>query len=69
VRRSNGIHDSQIAAELNQIGGIETLLTSYGVVPHHGLHGKGPKLKWLPADKQDYAWAKLFAKLDIQIGK
>jgi hypothetical protein len=68
VRRSNGIHDSQIAAELNQIGGLETLRTSYGVVPSHWLEGRGPKLKWLPADKKDYAWSALFLKLHIKVG-
>ncbi len=68
VRRSNGIHDGQIAAELNQIGGLETLRTSYGVVPQHWLEGKGPKLKWLPADKKDYAWSALFLKLGIKVG-
>ncbi|HZM06585.1 MAG TPA: hypothetical protein VFC44_26595 [Candidatus Saccharimonadales bacterium] len=68
VRRSNGVHDSQIAVELNQVGGLETLRTSYGVVPLHWLQGKGPKLKWLPIKKEDYAWAKLFAKLGLKIG-
>jgi hypothetical protein len=68
VRRSNGIHDSQIAAELNQIGGLETLRTSYGVVPQHWLEGKGPKLKWLPADRKDYAWSALFLKLGLKVG-
>jgi hypothetical protein len=67
VRRSNGIHDSQIAVELNQIGGLETLRTSYGVVPQHWIEGKGPKLKWLPPQKEDYAWAKLFAKLNLKV--
>ena len=68
VRRSNGVHDSQIAVELNQVGGLETLRTSYGVVPLHWLQGKGPKLKWLPIKKEDYAWAKLFAKLGLKVG-
>jgi hypothetical protein len=56
VRRSNGIHDSQIAVELNQIGDLETLRTSYGVVPPEWLLGKGPKLTWLPSDPAKYAW-------------
>ena len=68
VNRSNGVHDSQTAAELNQVGGLETLRESYGVIPQHWLHGKGPKLKWLPAEKEDYAWAKLFTKLGLKVG-
>jgi len=68
VNRSNGVHDSQTAAELNQVGGLETLRESYGVIPQHWLHGKGPKLKWLPAEKKDYAWAKLFTKLASRSG-
>jgi hypothetical protein len=68
VNRSNGVHDSQTAAELNQVGGLETLRESYGVIPQHWLHGKGPKLKWLPAEKKDYAWAKLFTKLGLKVG-
>jgi hypothetical protein len=68
VRRSIGKGDSQIAVELNQIGGLETLRTSYGVVPQHWLDGKGPHLKWLPAKKEDYAWSALFLKLGLQVG-
>jgi hypothetical protein len=69
VRRSNGIGDSQIAIELNQVGGLETLRTSYGVVPQHWLDGKGPHHKWLPAKKEDYAWNALFTKLGLKVGE
>lgn len=61
VRRSWGIDDSQIAFELHQIGGIETLRTSYGMVPLAWRQGKGPKYPWIPTSGP--AWAELIAKL------
>ncbi len=61
VRRSWGIEDSQIAFELHQIGGIETLRTSYGMVPQAWREGKGPKYPWIPASGP--AWADLIKKL------
>ena len=48
VRRSWGIGDSQIAWEINQIGGVQTLQQSYGGIPPHWVSGEGPKLRWLP---------------------
>jgi hypothetical protein len=56
VERSNGKNDSQIAVEINHIGGLETLRTSYGVTPIEWLEGKGPKLTWLPQDRTKCAW-------------
>jgi hypothetical protein len=61
VRRSWGIGDSQIAFELHQVGGIETLRTSYGMVPQAWLEGKGPKYPWIP--ESGPAWADLIKKL------
>ena len=60
-RRSHGISDAQICAEINQIGGTRTLEISYGIVPPSWLGGKGPKLTLLPADRRNYAWANLLA--------
>ncbi|MEY4199472.1 MAG: hypothetical protein RLZZ265_1212 [Verrucomicrobiota bacterium] len=49
VRRSNGASDSQIAWEINHVGGVHTLESVYGGVPPHWIQGKGPKLSWLPS--------------------
>jgi hypothetical protein len=68
ARRSWGIPDSQIAWELNQIGGLDTLRISYGGVPPSWLDGRGPKLTWLPEKKEDYAWHALFLKLGLKVG-
>ena len=57
VRRSWRIGDPQIAWEINQTGGVQTLQQSYGGIPPHWLQGKGPKLKWLPKGKP--AWSAL----------
>ena len=54
-QRSWGIPDSQIAWEINQIGGVGTLQQSYGGVHPHWIDGKGPKLLWLPR-KGKPAW-------------
>jgi len=64
VRRSHGISDSQIATEINQIGGLETLRDSYGVCPQSWLDGKGPKLPWIP--ESGPCWAKLMLTLGKQ---
>lgn len=48
VRRSNGISDTQIAWEINHIGGVGTLEKSYGGVPQHWRDGKAPRLSWFP---------------------
>jgi hypothetical protein len=56
VRRSWGIPDTQIAAEINHTGGVEALRISYGVIPPAWLEGKGPKITWLPKDPSKYAW-------------
>ena len=61
VRRSWGILDSQIAWEINQISGTQTLQTAYGGVPPHWIDGKGPKLPWLPKGKP--AWSALMQKI------
>ena len=57
VRRSHGISDTQIAWEINHIGGVATLERSYGGVPPHWRDGKGPKLSWSP--KGDPAWTNI----------
>jgi hypothetical protein len=57
VRRSHGVGDSQIAWEINHVGGVGTLEKVYGGVPPHWLHGKGPKLSWTPKGKP--AWKKV----------
>jgi hypothetical protein len=54
VRRSNGILDSQIAWEINHVGGVATLEKVYGGVPPHWANGKGPRLSWIPRRKP--AW-------------
>jgi len=55
VRRSQGISDSQIAWEINHVGGVHTLESVYGGVPPHWLQGKGPKLTWLPKGQPGWA--------------
>jgi len=54
VRRSNGIADSQIAWEINHVGGVATLEKVYGGVPPHWLQGNGPRLSFTPA--KEPAW-------------
>jgi hypothetical protein len=49
VRRSNGIADEQIAAELHQVGGVKTLQQCYGQIPRFWLDGRGPRFAWTPA--------------------
>jgi hypothetical protein len=68
VQRSNGIQDAVIAIQLNQVGGVKTLQDCYGAVPQHWLDGKGPHLKFLPADPTKYAWIPLFTLLGIKVG-
>ena len=60
-RRSWGIADMIICAEINQIGGTKTLEISYGTVPPEWLLGNGPKITVLPTDPARYAWADLLA--------
>jgi len=57
VRRSRGISDSQIAFELNQIGGVSTLEQVYGLPPEHWKNGNAPELSWIP--KGEPAWSKI----------
>jgi integrase len=60
-RRSWGISDMIICAEINQIGGTRTLEISYGSVHPDWLLGNGPKLTAVPSDPTRYAWAELLA--------
>jgi hypothetical protein len=60
VERSNGKSDAEIAAILNQDGGVDTLQRSYGSIPPEWRGGKGPKMRFLPKNPKDWAWAKLF---------
>jgi integrase len=55
VRRSQGAIDSQIAWEINHVGGVGTLEKVYGSAPPHWSQGKGPKLSWIP--KGELAWS------------
>jgi integrase len=48
IRRSQGVSDAQIAVELNQHGGVATLVKCYGAVPPSWRDGKAPKLAWIP---------------------
>jgi hypothetical protein len=57
VRRSQGISDSQIAFELNQIGGVSTLEQVYGLPPEHWKNSDAPNLSWVPQGAA--AWAKI----------
>jgi len=59
VRRSHGISDTQIAWEINHVGGVGTLEKVYGSAPPHWSKGGGPKLSWIPKGKP--AWAHLKA--------
>lgn len=54
IRRSQGAPDSQIALELNQHGGVGTLIKCYGAVPPSWLDGKAPNLKWIPTVKRGW---------------
>jgi len=55
ARRSQGVSDSQIAFELNQVGGVKTLEQVYGRVPKHWQDPtKRPNFSWIP--KCEYAW-------------
>lgn len=58
VRRSNGISDTQIAWEINHVGGVSTLESVYGGVPAHWRDSKGPRLGWLPASDPP-AWERI----------
>lgn len=62
VRRSWAISDTQIAWEINQIGGVKTLEQSYGGVPPHWRDGKGPKLAWLPKGRKP-AWNRVLKRI------
>lgn len=62
VRRSQGATDTQIAWEINHVGGVSTLEKVYGGVPPHWLQGKGPKLSWLQTHKP--AWAAIRHEID-----
>jgi integrase len=57
VRRSWGVPDAQIAAEIGHTSGGLTLVAVYGGVPANWLTGDGPKMEWLP--KGPPAWAAL----------
>jgi integrase len=60
VERSRGKSDAEIAALLNQEGGVDTLQRSYGMIPPEWRGGEGPKMRFLPKNPKDYPWAKLF---------
>lgn len=54
MRRSQGIRDEQIAAELHQIGGVGTLQRVYGKCPTAWLTGNPPNFSWTP---KKLAWS------------
>jgi integrase len=57
IRRSQGASDTQIAVELNQLGGVKTLEDVYGKSPPHWLNGKARRLSWFPKGKP--SWTKI----------
>ena len=59
IQRSNGVPYQQIAAQLNQIGGVATLILAYGRVPQFWVDGRGPKYTWTP---HTLAWKNLGTK-------
>ena len=67
MERSCGKSDAEIAALLNQDGGVDTLQRSYGMIPSEWREGKGPKMRFLPKNPKDYAWAKLFKTHGLKI--
>jgi len=63
ARRSQGISDSQIAFELNQIGGVKTLEQVYGRAPRHWQDpSQRPNFSWTP--KGEPAWTKIKSNTD-----
>lgn len=58
IRRSQGVSDPQIAIELNQYGGVATLVKCYGAVPPSWLDGKSPKLPWIPSIVRAWSFIK-----------
>jgi hypothetical protein len=57
VCRSRGLTDTQIAAKLNQTGGVSQIEQVYGLIPEHWKNGNGPKLSWIPTGAP--AWSKI----------
>ena len=55
IRRSHGLADNQIAAEIGHESGGKTLVQVYGSVPLDWITGGGPKMSWLP-DGDKPAW-------------
>ena len=55
LRRSWGIPDNQIAAEIGHESGGRTLRDVYGSAPENWMLGEGPKMSWLPS-KDKPAW-------------
>lgn len=57
VCRSLGLTDTQIAAKLNQTGGVSQIEQVYGLIPEHWKNGNGPRLSWIPSGAP--AWTKI----------
>jgi len=57
VRRSWGISDPQIAAEIGQRSGGDQIVKVYGDIPTNWRSGDGPKMSWTPSGPP--AWSVL----------
>ena len=57
VRRSQGATDSQIAYEVNHVGGVSTLEKVCAIAPPHWRNSKAGAISWVP--KGSPAWKKI----------
>lgn len=64
VRRSQGISDTQIAWEINHVGGVSTLEKVYGTPAQHWGKRKAAKVSWLP--KGNPGWVELLNRLQVE---
>jgi hypothetical protein len=64
IRRSQGIPDTQIAWEINHVGGVSTLEKVYGKPAQHWGKRKAQMVSWLP--KRKPAWADLLKRLQTE---
>ena len=65
LRRSQGIADGQIAAEIGDSSGASIIASTYGSIPPN-WQAKAP-LTWLPVDLSP-AWANLLPELSVSPG-
>lgn len=71
IRRSQGIPDSQIALELNQNGGVATLVKCYGACPPEWISDptKRPNYSWTPEVAPAWTKIKPFEKENESAGE